>query len=150
LFYGKLQFDESLHLLLAQFVYNASVIQQCLNSVPFDADVATRFIKYLNDTIQFQSTLAFLRDPPSEYKQKGIDVQAGINSIQQSIDSGRFLQLGQYAFEATVQRLLYLAQDAHLSLYAGVLSAFSFGSPYAIVSISPDGQELPKVYFWGR
>jgi hypothetical protein len=117
--------------------------------VPFDADVATRFMKYLNDTVQFQSTLAFLKDPPPEYQQKGVDIQTGINNIQQAIDSGQFAQYGQYAFEASVQRLLYLARDAHLNLYAGVLSAFSFGSPYSIVSISSNGHELPKVYFWG-
>jgi hypothetical protein len=52
-----------------QFVFNATVIQQCLASAPFDPDVASRFLTYLNKTLEFQSTIAYLKSPPSDYKQ---------------------------------------------------------------------------------
>lgn len=45
-----------------------------------------------------------------------------------------------------MQTLIYEAHDTHLNLVAGVLAAFTFGSPYDIVSISIDGTQLPKVY----
>lgn len=48
-----------------------------------------------------------------------------------------------------MQNLIYSAHDAHLHLDAGILSAFSFASPYYIVSVSSDGQQLPKVYVKG-
>jgi hypothetical protein len=117
--------------------------------VPFNPAVATRFLKYYNDTIQFQSTLAFLKTPTSGYKQPAVDMLAGIKRIQEYIDTpGAFPN--QYAFEATLQRLIYMAHDGHLALIAGVLSAFNFGSPYALASVSKDGKELPKVYLWGK
>lgn len=78
-----------------------------------------------------------------------MDMLAGIKRIQEYIDTpGAFPN--QYAFEATLQRLIYMAHDGHLALIAGVLSAFNFGSPYALASVSKDGKELPKVYLWGK
>jgi hypothetical protein len=56
----------------------------------------------------------------------------------------------EYAFESTVQRLMYLAHDGHIALQAGVLAPFSFGSPYALATVSSDGKELPKIYLWSK
>ncbi|KAI1422379.1 hypothetical protein F5Y12DRAFT_624388 [Xylaria sp. FL1777] len=38
------------------------------------------------------------------------------------------------------------AHDSHLYLSAGILTAFTFASPFDIVSLSMDGLETPKVY----
>ena len=127
-------------------VFLATDAYECLISVPFNPAVATRFIQYYNDTLQFQSTLAYLKSPPASYQQPAVDLIAGLNEIQSDIDSGLFQN--QYAFEATLQTLLYSAHDAHLQLYSGILAAFSFGSPYELVSVSLDG-DLPKVYLLG-
>ena len=75
-----------------------------------------------------------------------MDLIAGLNQIQSDIDGGLFPN--QYAFEATLQSLLYSAHDAHLQLYAGILTAFSFGSPYELASVSLNG-DLPKIYLLG-
>lgn len=56
----------------------------------------------------------------------------------------------QYEFEAALQTLLYATHDAHVNLYAGILAAFTFASPYDIVSLSIDGIQLPKVYLAGK
>jgi hypothetical protein len=125
-------------------VFNASLIYECLTSVPFNPAVATRFLDYYNDTLQFQSTLTYLESPPTSYQQPSVDLLGGLVELQQGIDSGIFPN--QYEFEAALARLLYAAHDAHLTLFAGILSAFSFGSPYEIVSISLDSIQLPKVY----
>ena len=124
--------------------FTAKQAYDCLTSVPFNAAVATQFIKYFNDTIQFQSTLAFLRNPPSSYQQPAVDILAGLEQIQKDIDSGAFSN--QYAFEATLQNLVYSAHDAHFQLEAGILTAFTFESPYSIVALSEDGVQTPKVY----
>ncbi|KAF2665081.1 hypothetical protein BT63DRAFT_406218 [Microthyrium microscopicum] len=129
------------------YIFNATLAYQCLTSTPFQKDVATTFIKYLNDTLQFQSTLAYLKSPTPAYQQPGIDLIHELGLVQDYINSDRTFE-NQYAFEATIQRLLYQTHDSHISLISGVLSAFSFGSPYGLVSISEDGKKLPKVYFW--
>ncbi|CEL06480.1 hypothetical protein ASPCAL09657 [Aspergillus calidoustus] len=125
-------------------VFDSSFVLACLTSVPFNAAVGSRLIRYLNDTLQFYSTLAYLADPPAGYQQPAVDLVAGLVELQHTIDGGGFEN--EYDFENAIQRLLQAAHDDHLALVGGVLSPFAFGSPYAIASVSLDGRELPKVY----
>ncbi|KAH0534195.1 hypothetical protein FGG08_007206 [Glutinoglossum americanum] len=125
-------------------VFNASLAYECLTSVPFNPAVATRFLQYYNDTLQFQSTLTYLKNPPASYQQPGVDLLGGLEELQQAINDGNFPN--QYEFEAALQTLLYATHDGHVNLFAGILSAFNFASPYDIVSLSLDGVQLPKVY----
>lgn len=120
----------------------------CMISVPFNPAVATRFLHYYNNTIQFHSTLAYLKDPPASYQQPAVDLLAGLDQIRQQIEEGVFQN--QYAFEAHLQNLIYSAHDTHLRLVSGVLAAFSFAAPFGIVSVSEDGIQLPKVYVTGN
>lgn len=124
--------------------FTARQAYDCLTSVPFNSAVATRFIKYYNDTIQFQSTLAYLKNPTPSYQQPAIDILAGLEQIQKDTAKGVFAN--QYAFEATLQNLVYSAHDAHFQLEAGILAAFTFLSPYSLVALSEDGIKIPKVY----
>ncbi|KAL4967677.1 peptidase S41 family protein [Aspergillus stella-maris] len=126
------------------FVFDASQVYDCLTSVPFSAAVGSRLVKYLNDTIQFQSTLAYLKDPPAGYRQPAVDLVGGLSQLQRDIDNGAFDN--EYDFEIAVQRLLNAAHDEHLFMSGGALSPFTFGSPYAIASVSVDGIALPRVY----
>lgn len=116
----------------------------CWTTVPFNPAVGTRFVKYLNDTLQFQGTLEYLKQPPPSYQQPPVDLIAGIDAIQHTIDSNRFQN--EYQFEAAVQSLLFSAHDAHVSLNAALLSPFYFGSSYGLTAVSIDGKQLPKVY----
>lgn len=115
--------------------------------MPFNPAVASRFLKYWNETIQFQSTLAYLKDPPEGYQQPAVDVLQELTDIQQRIDSGFYKS--QYAFEADFQLLAYALNDGHVTLSAGILSSFSFASPYEVSSVSIDGKQPPKVYITG-
>ncbi|TVY84307.1 Peptidase S41 family protein [Lachnellula suecica] len=125
-------------------VFNASLIYECLTSVPFNPAVATDFILYYNDTIQFQSTLQYLKNPPTSYQQPGIDLVGGLAQLQAGINKNVFQN--QYEFEAALAALLLSAHDSHLILDSGILAAFSFGSPVDLVSVSSDGVQTPKVY----
>ncbi|KAJ4325134.1 hypothetical protein N0V94_000848 [Neodidymelliopsis sp. IMI 364377] len=125
-------------------LFTASDAYDCLTSVPFNAAVASRFIGYWNETLQFQSTIAYLKDPPEGYQQPAIDFVVELSRIQQRVDAGTYHN--QYDFEADVQLLIYALKDGHVTLTAGVLAAFSFASPYEIVSVSVDGKQEPKIY----
>lgn len=120
----------------------------CFTTVPFIPAISSRFIKYWNDTLQFQSTLDYLKHPPPGYQQPAVDLIAGLDEIQATIDDGGFAN--EYQFEAALQNVLYSANDAHVSLDGGLLSSFSFGSAYGLTSLSLDGIELPKVYLTGK
>lgn len=129
-------------------VFPAKDAYACLSSVPFNSAVATRFLQYWNQTLQFQSTRVYLRSPPQGYQQPAVDVQEEIAAIQGRIDAGFYGN--QYAFEADVQLLTNALHDGHVSLKAGALAAFSFGSPFEIASVSVDGQQPPKIYLTGE
>ncbi|KAH8680521.1 hypothetical protein BX600DRAFT_444595 [Xylariales sp. PMI_506] len=125
-------------------IFYASDIYACLESVPFNQAPALRFLSYYNTTIQFQSTLAFLKNPPEGYQQPAVDVEDILTRITANVTKG--IYQNQYEFEADVQRLTFAMHDSHVDLRSGILSPFSFGSPYYVSSVSIDGKQLPKLY----
>ncbi|KAH7408333.1 hypothetical protein DE146DRAFT_645987 [Phaeosphaeria sp. MPI-PUGE-AT-0046c] len=126
------------------YIFTASDVFDCISKVPFNAAVASRFVDYYNDTLQFQSTLAFLKSPPDGYQQSAIDVAQALEDIRANISADAYKS--QYSFEWQVQLLISRIHDSHVTLDAGILSAFRFASPYSLVSISQDGVQEPKVY----
>jgi hypothetical protein len=131
-----------------QYVFLARDAFACLTSVPFNSDVATRFLQYYQQTMEFQSNLAYLKVPTPGYRQPAVDFLGGLREMQDKVDQGYYKN--QYAFEADLQTLVTAAHDSHVLLYAGVLNQFTFSSPYNLMSLSADGQEEPKVYLAGR
>ncbi|TKA40886.1 hypothetical protein B0A54_07798 [Friedmanniomyces endolithicus] len=124
----------------------ASAAIECLLSVPFNSAVATRFISYYNQTLQFQSTSAYLKQPPAGYQQPPVDIFGDLRQIQNKVDSGFYRN--QYAFEADLQALSQATHDAHTTLYAGVSNQFTFAAPFYLVSVSVDGKQAPQVYIY--
>ena len=128
-------------------LFTAKSVYDCLISAPFNSTVALDFLQYYIDTLQFQSTLAYLKNPPPSYQQPPVDVLGSLNTIKQRVQAGEFQS--EYAFEVAVQGVVQATHDDHVSLNAGILSAFTFGSPLRIVSASTDGIALPKIYIAG-
>ncbi|CAG8972123.1 hypothetical protein HYALB_00008128 [Hymenoscyphus albidus] len=127
-----------------EYTFPASLAYECLTSVPFNPAVAVRFLDYFNDTLQFQSTLSYLKNPPTSYQQPAVDLLKGLEDLKKGIEGGIFPN--QYEFEAVLQALLLASHDGHLTLDAGILAAFRFASPYDLVTLSKDGIQTPKVY----
>jgi hypothetical protein len=69
-------------------LFYAETVFQCLSSVPFNTAVASRFLDYYNSTLQFQSTLAYLKDPPEGYQQPPIDVLEVLDQIKRNVTAG--------------------------------------------------------------
>ena len=128
--------------------FPASIAYDCLLTVPFNSTVALQLISYYNQTLQFQSTLAYLRNPPATYQQPGTDVIGGLDAIQSNINAGRYAN--EYEFESAILRLIQSSHDGHLVFSGGASAVFSFTSPYQFLSISPDGIQMPKVYVAGK
>ncbi|KAK0743567.1 hypothetical protein B0T18DRAFT_186378 [Schizothecium vesticola] len=126
------------------WLFAAAHVYDCLTSVPFHSAVALRFIEYYNTTLQFHSTLAYLRDPPPGYQQPAVDVLGEFEVIKTRVLQG-FYQ-NQYAFQADVYRLAQSMHDGHVDLVAGILHPFSFSAPLEISSVSRDGKEAPQIY----
>lgn len=104
-------------------------------------------LDYLKGTYQFQSDLAYHKNPPTSWQQPAVDLLAGIDHIKTDVEKGSFAN--EYDFEHTLLQLLYSFKDAHVVFYAGALDVFTFGSPLRIVSASTDGIAFPKIYIAG-
>ncbi|KAG6355630.1 hypothetical protein INS49_003592 [Diaporthe citri] len=126
-------------------LFYAVDVLECLVSVPFNKDVALRFVDFYNTTMQFQSTLSYLRNPPPTYQQPSVDFENQLENIKTNVISGYYRN--QYAFEADIQHLVQSLHDDHVSLVGGALSAFSFGSNIPLMTLSVDGVKIPEVYF---
>lgn len=122
-------------------------VYDCLRSIPFYSDPALRFLNYYNTTLQFQSTLAFLKTPPGGYQQPAIDVGDILHRIENNVTAGAYQN--QYEFEVDLHKLVLATHDAHVGLDIGITSPFVYGSPYSISSVSVDGKESPKIYLTG-
>ena len=85
--------------MIDQSDFSAKQAYDCMTSVRFHPASSTRLLQYYNDTMQFQSTLVYLKDPSSSYQQPSIDVMERLNQIQQQIDEN--VLSSQYGFEAT-------------------------------------------------
>lgn len=105
-------------------IFDADRVVQCLTSVPFVPAVGLRFLAYLNQTFEFYSTTAFLKNPPEEYQQPPFDLFHELQQIKDHVEAG--LYHNQYAFEIAVQNALQRSHDDHLIVYGGISSRFDF------------------------
>ena len=134
-------------LILLETVFLAQDSYNCLLTVPFNATIGAQFVQYLKDTLVFQSTLAYLKDPPPSYQQPPVDLLTELDAIAAKITAGAYKN--EYDFEAAVAAVVLAAHDGHVNVNGGALAVFSFGSAYAISSVSIDGIQLPQVYLTG-
>ena len=127
--------------------FTAHQVYACLVTVPFFKDPATQLLNYIADTLTYQSTISYLRDPPSSYQQPAIGVVETLSFLQDLVDTSSFSN--QYEFEAAVQRLLLRMHDAHVVLSGGLLEYVVFGAPMDLLSLSSDGMALPRIHTFG-
>ena len=124
------------------------MVHDCLTSVPIKQDDATAFLKKYRSTLEFQSNTAWLKNPPSSYKQPATDIMGGLDMLDAMVGNGSFTN--QYDFEAALQGLLQSSHDGHLFLQGGLTAVFSFSLPLLLASVSSDGTSLPKPYSLGE
>jgi hypothetical protein len=126
-----------------------SVAMACLESVPLDVDRSLGFVEYITPYIEFQATLAYLKDPPSGYTLSGVDVLGGLAEITQKLKDGSYKN--QYCFEKELWILVnVLPRDFHFNLPLPLISLFSFQTEIRLVSVSPDGKAIPQPYAQGN
>lgn len=125
----------------------ASVAWDCIQSVPLNATSGLILMDSIRPYLDWQTTLSYLKDPPSGYLEPAVDVLGEYASIVSKLQSGGFAN--EYDFEFSLYELFQTTHDGHFrylpSLVAGV---FGFGRPLAMVSVSSDGEALPKPYVY--
>jgi hypothetical protein len=123
----------------------AQLAQDCLNSIPFNQNLAQGFLDEVNKVIPFHSTLETLANPPSTYKGKAVDVLGGLDKIASKVNASDYTSY--YEFETEFQTLIQSVNDAHLRISTCTTTFFSFGlGNYSLLSVSSDGTKVPDLY----
>ena len=125
----------------------AELGMQCLQSVPLDKQGNIQLIDDLKLYLQWQSNLAYLKNPPPEYTEDPLDIMGEMDSMQKQLSSGGYTN--EYNFQLDLMTLLNRAYDNHLAWQPDILAgAMQFQRPTGseLVSVSADGVALPEVF----
>ncbi|KAG0650397.1 Peptidase S41 family ustP [Hyphodiscus hymeniophilus] len=126
------------------FYFDARLGISCLESSTINSDLAVSFIAELSKYVEFQSTLSYLKDPPSDYQYPPVDILGGLSDISTKAAAGGFS--GQYAFDQALAQLLTSAHDGHFASRLCTAISVFFARPVDFISLSVDGVQLPLVY----
>ena len=127
----------------------AELAYDCLTSVPVNRDTAVETIDAIEKMAQFQSNLAYLKNPPNGYHNPPVDILGGLADIRSKASRDEYAN--QFEFETEIAYLLNSARDGHLGFegptFAGAVRWLR-ESDIALVSASLDGGP-PRVYALG-
>ncbi|KAJ5980492.1 Interphotoreceptor retinol-binding [Penicillium waksmanii] len=117
---------------------------QCLKSMPFESDRATIFLTNVRKILEFQSTVDFLKSPPSGYKMPSVDLLGGIDTILDKAKGDGYSS--QFEMDLETSNLIKSAHDSHLVFQLCSQSIFNYVIDFPLVSVSSDGLSLPAIY----
>lgn len=123
----------------------ATLAYECLKSVPINKLAALKYLDALVPYLEWQSDVAFKKNPPAGYFYPPYDMWAELARVRS------FVQHDQYPNEYSWQLDLFLSvygkgHDGHLVVYTDLLTtAVEWQRPFALVSISEDGSSLPEI-----
>ncbi|KAF2197853.1 hypothetical protein GQ43DRAFT_423719 [Delitschia confertaspora ATCC 74209] len=128
----------------------AQLAYECITSVPLNKTAALTLINDVRPYFLWQSTTAYLKDPPKEYVEKiqdAVDVWGGLDVIEGKVKNGTFKN--EYEFGWSLYRLLQSTHDGHFVYVPDVIgTVFNFGRPVPLVSVSEDGKKLPEAFVY--
>ncbi|KAK4503771.1 hypothetical protein PRZ48_004686 [Zasmidium cellare] len=123
---------------------NATVAYACLQSVPLHAKDGALQLDGIKTFTQFQSTLAYLKNPPEGYLYPAVDILDAYDQIAKKLENNEYN--GEYDFQIDILNTISSAHDGHFYYTPDITQIFTFGrSP--LYSISKDGLSVPEVWF---
>lgn len=93
----------------------AQLAWDCIQSVPLDTPNALELVRTIKPYLDWQSTTAYLKNPPAEYTAKiqpPVDIFGGLDKIESKLKSGSFKT--EYDFGFALYTLMQSTHDGHL------------------------------------
>ena len=120
----------------------ASMAIDCVKSVPFNATYAVEWLNSFRPYLKWQSTLAYLKNPPPGYWREPYDLMGRLEAMINRANANGWED--EYMFEMDLYKMFGQAYDGHMRYFPRIFTGvFSFGRPMALVSVSPDGISPP-------
>ncbi|THX69190.1 hypothetical protein D6D08_06082 [Aureobasidium pullulans] len=126
----------------------ADIAYECLNSIPFNQSAASDLLESMRPYLNWQTTIAYLKDPPKDYADKiqpPYDFWGIFDAIEANVAAGAYAS--EYDFGWDVYESFQQAHDGHFNFVPdSVGSVFTFGRTVPLASVSEDGKSLPVIY----
>ncbi|KAJ9612286.1 hypothetical protein H2200_003883 [Cladophialophora chaetospira] len=123
------------------------VAYACQQSVPLVEEDTLDLLTGLKAWFQWQSTLAWLKDPPTDWPFAPVDLMAGLEDLSDQVQDGTLTS--EIDFEWQLVDLMASARDGHFTFFPDAYSVFIYFNPMgSLVSVSSDGIQLPEVYLY--
>ncbi|KAF2710765.1 hypothetical protein K504DRAFT_475718 [Pleomassaria siparia CBS 279.74] len=125
--------------------------EDCLRSVPIDVSEDQALIDEMQYFIDWQSNLAWLKNPPEGYTEKKADILEQIKNISSKLSDYE----DEYTLQSDLALTLAKSYDFHFVWSPDMGNIFRFRrgniglgllDEFALVSVSSDGKELPQLY----
>ena len=124
--------------------FRSSQLQACVQDVLINITLAVEQIAWIQGFVQFQSTLAYLKNPTPAYELPAIDIVGRLDEIAVKAKAGKYH--GEYDYEVDIADVFARANDGHFRYLPFLTQGIGYNSNQQVVSLSIDGQELPKIY----
>lgn len=128
-------------------VVPANLTYACLTSVPFQKNFSTQLVNNVRAWFEFQSDIDYIASPPSGSLWKPRNLFAFLEDIADDVLQDKYKS--QYDFELDLFTFSNHFHDGHTLIAPGLFwtaGAMTFDRNLTLVSYSPDGIEIPKVY----
>lgn len=86
-------------------------------------------------------------DPPPGYLSPPVDILGGLATIRNM--SAANVYKSQYDFDIELFQLISSANDGHFAVFPCSMQLFLWQTDTALVSVSSDGVQIPKIYTFG-
>lgn len=126
----------------------ARLAYECLQSVPVDFEGDITLIDEIEAYFEWQSTPAYLADPPAHYDNPKLDIFGSLANVRHKLANKTYKS--EYEFALDLYEIPQKSQDDHFAYMPDILNVFRFYRKVQLVSVSPDGHYLPKVYVYGK
>lgn len=129
-------------------IVDGALFHECLQSIPLNQSAALDLVHSLEPYVELQTTLDYLADPPHNWPHPPVDIKARLQTLVDDVTCGNGNYTTEYDFQAALYRIFLSARDGHFSFIPDLFDVAAFKIPgVSLVSISPDGNAPPHVYF---
>jgi hypothetical protein len=131
----------------------AQQIEDCVKSIPIDVAEDQALIQELAYYVSWQSTIAYLKNPPESYKGEQVDIVGALTTISKDLADGKYDD--EFSLQFDIQAAVKQTYDFHFEWKPDILGLFTFlrgnlgrglQDEFALVSVSSDGKALPELY----
>ncbi|SZF05319.1 unnamed protein product [Blumeria hordei] len=129
---------------LAWPTVSAQLAYECLNSIPLNKTAAVDLVDAIGPYLEWQSDLAWKKDPPADYDCPAHDVIAALDKVRRNLIANKYAN--EYVFQVDLFEVFMKGCDGHLIMFPDAVSkAFVFLRQRSLVSVSEDGRSLPVI-----